>query len=396
MTAYTIGAEKKEAPALLQQGFRPFFLFAAVWAIASVGLWIGMLTGWIVVPSRFDSVTWHAHEAIYGFAAAAVAGFLLTAIPNWTGRLPVSGIPLGVLVGLWTAGRIATATSALWPAGLAAAVDLSFLAALAVVAAREIVAGRNWRNLVVLAALLVLSVGNALMHAEAVLEWPIEGLGWRIGLGMLLVMISLIGGRIVPSFTRNWLMHAGDQRLPAAFGPFDRAALISGLVALAVWAIAPDWSGAGWLLAFAGVVHGIRLARWRGTAIGTEPLLWVLHLGYGWLAFGLVLYGLAQITGLPALAGAMHALTAGAVGTMVLGVMTRATLGHTGRSLTAGPGTVAVYVMVTLGALLRVGAPLAGAGEIGMLALGGVLWVSAFAMFVGLYGPMLCRARADR
>lgn len=394
MTAGAIGIETKNIPALLQQGFRPFFLFAATWAVASVGLWVAVLTDWIVIPSRFDGLTWHVHEAIYGFAAAAVAGFLLTAIPNWTGRLPVSGTPLAILVALWTAGRIASATSDLWPIGIPAAFDLSFLVALATVAGREIVAGRNWRNLVMLAALLVLIAGNALMHLEAILGWPLGGLGWRIGLGMLLVMISFIGGRIVPSFTRNWLMKQGVPTLPAAFGKFDRAALGLGALAVATWAVAPQWSATGWLLMAGGAIHGVRLVRWRGTATAPEPLLWVLHLGYGWLALGLFLIGLYLITGAFVLSGALHALTAGAVGTMILGVMTRATLGHSGRALAAGQGTCAIYILVSLGALLRVTSPLGGDVAFEMLRLGGVLWIAAFLLFLGIYGPILV-GRAD-
>jgi uncharacterized protein involved in response to NO len=381
------------APAILQQGFRPFFQLAAVWAIASAGLWLAVLGGLVAIPSAFDPLAWHGHEAVYGFAVAAVAGFMLTAIPNWTGRLPFAGWPLAGLVALWLAGRAACLASAWLGAGTAMIVDLSFLVTFAAVVAREIVAGRNWRNLVMVVAIVVLAVGNAAAHAEVVFAWPLGGFGRRLGLAALLSLIALIGGRVVPSFTRNWLVKNDPARLPAPFGPLDRAVLLATVAALVTWAALPHSSSSGVLLLIAGGLNAVRLCRWRGTAAWKEPLLGVLHIGYAWLALGLLLLGARSLTAHPLLAGALHALSAGAIGTMVLAIMTRASLGHTGRTLTAGIGTVLVYLLVSLGAAARVAAPLIGAAEPVVYAVSGILWTGGFALFLILYGPMLWRSR---
>jgi len=379
-------------PAILREGFRPFFQFAALWAVVSVGLWIAVLADFVMIPSAFDPLMWHAHEAIFGFGAAAVAGFILTAVPNWTGRLPVSGGPLAGLVALWMAGRAVCFFSLAVGPEIAMAVDVSFLLVLAFVVTREIVAGRNYRNLVIVAAIVLLASANAVVHLE-VLGWPFDGGGRRLGLAVLLSLISLIGGRVVPSFTRNWLAKIDPERLPAPFGPFDRIVVLSTVVALAAWTAIPDTLTAGVLLLLAGALNGLRLARWCGPATVRQPLLWVLHLGYGWLALGLVLLGAWVVFGYPWLYGAMHALSAGAIGTMVLAIMTRASLGHTGRPLAAGPGTILIYAHVSVGAAVRVLTPLAGTGEVIFYALSGLLWIIGFALFLALYGPMLWQPR---
>ncbi len=378
-----------DVPAILQQGFRPFFQLAALWAIVSVGVWLAALGGLIEIPSAFDPLVWHAHEAVFGFAVAAVAGFMLTAIPNWTGRLPFAGWPLAGLVAVWLAGRGACLLSAWLGAGTTMIVDLSFLVVLAAIVAREIVAGRNWRNLVMVAAIVLLALGNAAVHAEVVFGWPLHGFGRRLGLAVLLCLITLVGGRVVPSFTRNWLAKDDPARLPAPFGPFDRAALLVTVAALALWAAAPDLTATGVLLLVAGVLNAVRLGRWQSTAAFKDPLLGVLHIGYAWLAFGLIILGASTASGHSLLAGALHALSAGAVGTMVLAIMTRASLGHTGHALTAGIGTVLAYLLVSVGAAARVAAPLAGAAEPAIYSVSGILWVGGFILFLVLYGPML-------
>lgn len=382
-----------DVPAILQQGFRPFFQLAALWAIVSVGVWLAALGGLVGIPSALDPLAWHAHEAIFGFAAAAVAGFMLTAIPNWTGRLPFAGWPLAGLVAVWLAGRGACLFSAWLGAGMAMIVDLSFLVVLAAVVVREIVAGRNWRNLVMVVAIVLLALGNAAVHAEVVFDWPLDGFGRRLGLAVLLCLITLVGGRVVPSFTRNWLVKNDPARIPAPFGPFDRAALLVTVAALALWAAAPDLTATGVLLLVAGVLNAVRLGRWQSTAAFKDPLLGVLHIGYAWLAFGLIILGASTASGHPLLAGALHALSAGAVGTMVLAIMTRASLGHTGHALTAGIGTVLAYLLVSVGAAARVAAPLAGAAEPAIYSVSGILWVGGFILFLVLYGPMLWQSR---
>ena len=217
MTSTTDRMRAWTGPAILAYGFRPFFLGAAVWAALAMMLWLPMLSGGPGLPTAFDPVSWHAHAFLFGYLGAVVAGFLLTAVPNWTGRLPIVGWPLGGLAVLWLAGRAAVAVSGGLPASMVAAVDLAFPLVLASVIGREIVAGRNWRNLIVLALLAVFIAGNALFHWEAARgDLAAQGYGLRLGLGAGVMMIAVIGGRVVPSFTRNWLVKRGGGRLAGA------------------------------------------------------------------------------------------------------------------------------------------------------------------------------------
>jgi uncharacterized protein involved in response to NO len=380
----------------LSAGFRPFFLLAAVWACVAVPLWLALYVGEASLPSRLPPAVWHAHEMVFGYGSAVVAGFLLTAIPNWTGRLPVRGAPLAVLAALWIAGRLAELTSGAIGPIAASAIDLAFPLGFLGVVAREIVAGRNWRNLPMTGALTLLLIGDLLVHLDALDLAPTASLGDRIGVATLLMLITLVGGRIVPSFTRNWLARERPEvALPAPFGPLDRIAL--GIVALTLlaWVFADGTAVAPWIEFAGGIAVAARLVRWRGTATGREPLLWILHLGYAWLAIGfLLLAGMAFFPLLPETT-ALHALTVGAIGTMTLAVMTRATLGHTGRPLTAGPWTIAIYGLVTLATLARVLAPIGGAEYLTALHLAGAAWSAAFGLFAALYGRPLLSPRAE-
>jgi uncharacterized protein involved in response to NO len=376
-------------PAVLAHGFRPFFLLAGIWALAALALSFEMMQGRIALPTAFDPVSWHYHEMLFGYVAAAIAGFLLTAVPNWTGRLPLQGMPLLGLVVLWLAGRGAVAVSGLigaWPGGL---IDLAFLAVLAAVALREIAAGRNWRNLPIVAAVVLFLLCNALSHAEAVGLAETGGLARRAAIAVVIMLVSLVGGRIIPSFTRNWLVKRGSRALPAAFGGFDRLTLAAALVALAWWAAVPDGVAAAALIGLASVLHLVRLARWRGHATLPESLLWVLHVAYLWIPVGLALLAASHWrTALPA-TGALHALTAGAIGTMTLAVMSRATLGHTGRALHAGAGLTGAYLLVTFAAVARVGASVSTALYMPLLTTAAIAWIAAFALYLAVCGPML-------
>jgi len=389
-------AIRRAMPAFLTYGFRPFFLAAGLWSAVALTMWIVMLDTGVTLPSRFDPLTWHIHEMLFGFVMAAIAGFLLTAIPNWTGRLPVSGGPLALLAALWLLGRIDCLISATVPPWLAVTADVSFPVVLTAVVAREIIAGRNWRNLPVVAAVIALGIANLLMHLEADdIDVP-SGLGWRLGLAAVIVLISVVAGRVVPNFTRNWLAKRQSSKLPAGHGWIDRIALGVLPVGLFLWAFVPQFRPSGLLLLLGAAFNFYRLLRWRGTATTAEPLLLVLHVGYAWLVFGIALLGLITLgIDLPASA-AIHALTAGAIGTMILAMMTRATRGHVGRELSADRITSLIYVLVTLAAIMRVAAAFATVWTMPLLVVSAVFWIAASGGFVLAYGPMLLLPRRDR
>ena len=381
-------------PTILAFGFRPFFLGAAVWAALAMVLWIGMLSGHVSLPTRFDPVSWHAHEFLFGYLGAVIAGFLMTAVPNWTGRLPIVGWRLGFLALLWLAGRVAVAISANLPAGLAPAIDLAFPMVFALAIGREIVAGRNWRNLIVLGMLAVFALANGLFHWEAGRgDYAAQGYGLRLGLGAGLMLIAVIGGRIVPSFTLNWLTRREPGRRPAPpMQRFDKAALLVLLAALLLWVARPMAYETGLLLAVAGVLHAARLARWAGHRTLAEPLLTVLHVGYAFLPLGALVMAVAILwPGAIAPAAAQHLWMAGGIGLMTLAVMTRATLGHTGQTLTAGGATVAIYLCLVLAALSRVAAGVWPDDSALFYDLSGLAWIAAFAGFAATYGPLLLR-----
>jgi uncharacterized protein involved in response to NO len=370
--------------------FRPFFLGAALWSAAAVPAWLLSFSGRAALPGALAPFIWHGHEMVFGFGFAAVAGFLLTAIPNWTGRLPLRGARLAALAGLWLAGRIALLLSAQLGPYAAAAIDLAFPAALIAVVARELIAGRNWRNLPMLAALALLLCGSLLVHLQAIGGAYTALLGNRMGIATLLMLIALIGGRIVPSFTRNWLaQRRPGGALPAPAGPLDIAALAVTFAALVAWVASPGGSVTPWLAFAASLALGLRLARWRGLATLGEPLLFVLHAGYGWLVFGFALLGLSGVVPLVPHSAAVHALTVGAIGTMTLAVMTRAALGHSGQPLVAGRATVLAYILVSVAALLRLAAPLAGEAFLALTLAAGTAWSAAFLLFVVSYRGLL-------
>ena len=385
-------------PAVLTQAFRPFFLVAAVWAVLGIVLWLMDFWGWLAVPTAFDPTVWHIHEMLFGFVGAAIAGFVLTAIPNWTGRLPLQGWPLLALVALWAAGRAVVAFSAVIGVAVAAAIDIAFLAVLTAVAAREIVAGENWRNLPIIAVLALLAVCNTLFHVglsqiglfqSGLFEISaVSELAWRLAITVVVMLIALIGGRIIPSFTGNWLAKRDEQR-PPGFGPFDTLTLIVTGAALVYWSVASPGPMVANGLAVAAIANAMRLARWQGHRTLAEPLLWILHLGYAWLPIGLALLAASQLTPQVPQTAAVHALTAGLMAVMIVAVASRATLGHTGRPLHAGIGTATIYLLITGAAIARVGGSLWSPYYMELLALSGGFWVAGFGLFILLYGPML-------
>lgn len=389
-------AARHRVPVILSLGFRPFFLGAGLWAVLAMALWVAMLAGWLELPTHFAPAVWHAHEFLFGYLTAVIAGFLLTAVPNWTRRPPVAGRLLGLLVGLWLLARLAVAVSAALPAWLLALVVLAMPLVLAAVLAREIVQAGNWRNLIVLAALGVFVLGDAVyLWEDAHGIHAVQGYGLRIGLAGAVMLTTIIGGRIVPAFTRNWLISRGPGRLPAPpMRRLDWWSLAVLALALLAWMAAPHAALTGLLLVLAGAVHALRLARWAGERTLVEPLLWVLHLGYAMIPLGALVIG-AQILwpGLILEAAARHLWLGGMIGIMTLAMMPRVTLGHSGLRLRAGRGTALMFIAVALSVLLRVLAGVWLDMADPLIRLSGLLWALAFLGYVVLYAPILLRPR---
>ena len=397
MTTSDAGCDHRpRQPAILSYGFRPMFFATGSWAIVAVTLWLAMFLGGLHMPTRLGPLAWHIHEMLFGFVMAAVAGFLLTAMPNWTRRSPIQGWHLALLVGLWLLGRMACLFSAYLPAWLAIIADLSFPLALLAVVARHVVAARSWRNLPMITPLSVFIIADVLMHLESLGMHGPNGLGWRLGVMAPVILISVIGGRIIPSFTHNWLVQRRTAQLPATHNAIDISAIGVLHAGLILWAALPNLHWAGIVLLIAAVLNAWRLARWAGNATLAEPLLFILHVGYGWVVVGTALLGLAVLNTGITVAAAIHALGTGAIGTMILAVMPRVTLGHTGRKLAAGKTTLVIFALATIAGVTRVAASWQPGDVEFLLLLSGACWIAAFGLFEIVYGPMLLRPSPRR
>jgi uncharacterized protein involved in response to NO len=348
---------RPQAIPVLSYGFRPFFFSAALWAAVAMVLWLGLLSGWWTFANGYGAIAWHAHEFLFGYIAAVMTGFLLTAIPNWTGRLPLQGMPLLVLLVLWLAGRAAMLATDQIGTSAATLIDCAYLVTLTAIITREIVAGSNWRNLRVAVLVALTAVANIVFQAEVLIHAR-PNYGLRLAVAAIVALIMVIGGRVTPSFTSNWLTRQGSQTRPAPMGRFDIGAIAIGAIALAVWIAAPDWYGAAALLVVMAIAHAARLSRWAGARTWREPMLFVLHLGYAFVPLGALLLSTSIVWPriVPA-SGALHAWTTGAMGIMTLAIMTRATLGHTGRDVLSTPATITIYGAMLLAALARIAAP---------------------------------------
>ena len=378
-------------PVLFSYGFRPFFLAASLFAVLIVPLWMMVWSGNAALNSPFSPIDWHIHEMLFGYTSAVIAGFLFTAIPNWTGRMPTRGWPLMVLAAVWLAGRLAVAGVFGADPIRVMVLDCAFMAAIGAMVVAEIVAGRNWGNLKVVAPVLLYLAANITFHLEA-MTYGSADFGRRLGFAMVALLILLIGGRIIPSFTRNWLVKRGPEPgpLPVPFGRLDAAFLGFTLAILLLWVALPESTLTGIGLMLAGAAQLVRLLRWRGWRVVTSPLLLMLHLAFGFVPLGLVAVGLAALGILPVATG-LHLLGIGGFGGMTLAVMMRASLGHTVRKLEVGPMLATAFACVILAALVRAAAP-SSAG----LWTAAALWTFGFAVFLWNFAPILTRPNAAR
>jgi uncharacterized protein involved in response to NO len=375
----------KPTAAIWSSGFRPFFLCGAAYAPIAIGLWY-------LVPLP---ALWHAHELIYGFSAAIVAGVLLTALPSWTGAAELRGAPLAMLAGLWLAGRLAVLWAGIVPPAVVAMLDCAFFIALGAILAPVLGSGRRRLFLWTLPPLAALAAGNVLYYAALARGAGDDAL-WalRLGLHALAFLFSLYGGLLAPAFTRNFLRARGE---PSAgiLVPLEY------LTALAMVAFAlADLAGAppAWIAAAgigAALVQAVRAARWRGWRTGAEPLLWTLHLGYLWFIAMFVLRALEELTPAVPRGTWIHAFTLGALGLVMTGLMTRVVLRHTGRPLVVAPAMRAAYVLALAAALLRLAYTVHDLGE-WALAASALAWSAAFVVYLAQYGGMLLRPSLPR
>lgn len=386
-TAATLRAWK--GAAIWGRGFRPFFLGAALWAALAIGIWPFVFEGRVEIPTAFSPIDWHAHEMIFGYLAAVVAGFLLTAIPNWTGRLPVSGWPLIGLTALWAAGRIAIFESNRLGRPLAAVIDCAFLVAFAAVIAREVIAGKNWRNAKIVVLVATLALANLGYHYEDAIA-GVADYAQRATLGLIVMLILLVGGRVTPSFTSSWLGRRAVAKRPAPFAKPDGAVMVVSGLALVAWVAAPEAPWTGLLTVVAGFGNLWRLSRWRGWAARGDALVLVLHLGFGLAAAGFVVAGTHALcpTYIPHDAG-VHVWSVGGAGVMTLAMMTRATLGHSGRALVASTATKVAYACIVVALIARVAMSFLPAFQIAFLHAAACAWIVAFLAFLLGYARLL-------
>lgn len=387
-------AAKRAGPAFLEYGFRPFFLGAGIQAVLAMGGWIAWIyllrTG--AAPSVLTiSVpvhVWHAHEMIFGYGLAAISGFLLTAVPSWTGRQPVRGALLGVLFALWAAARLASWFSGMLPPVAVALPELAFIAMLSALVIHALWSGWSKRNFLFFPVLAALFAAALMYHLG--LPYPAH----ILGLNTILILVAIIGGRVIPAFTTNQLRREGVEPLPRGMDKRDLAAILA-MVAMTVADLAmPSSVVAGAAACIAGLLIATRMIGWRSFKILHSPITWILHLGYAWLALGLIFKGIALTTDLTTEITAIHALTIGAVGSMTMGVMTRAALGHTGRELKVSTPITVAYLMISLAAVIRVcvSALPASLHDEAILLSGGI-WIAAFLIFAATYWPILTRPR---
>lgn len=389
-----------QGQAVFSGGFRPFFLTSALFSIICIALWLADLLAFITLDTALSTLDWHRHEMLFGYTAGVIAGFLFTAVPNWTGRLPVVGWPLIWIFILWLAGRFAMLFGAAIPYEIVALIDAAFIPVLSLVIGREIISGKNWRNIKILATVAVFGLASIFFHLEMIFGGSGDS-SVRLGFGAVLVLLMIVGGRIIPSFTRNWLAQQKPGKLPIVFNRYDNILERASMAVLLLWAFV-DSTALFWLpvigvfFAILGAAHLFRIWRWAGHRTFSNPLLAVLHLLYAFIPAGFFILSAGMIRNDPMIViGALHIFGIGGIGGLTLAVMIRASLGHTGRKLVTDKFMELAMIALFLSVALR------AAGAIWpefywTITASAVGWIIAFGIFCLRIGPWLLLPRPDK
>jgi uncharacterized protein involved in response to NO len=385
-------ASSYRLPVLFALGFRPFFLLAGLFAVLSIAVWAPAFVNGDALTTYYGAIGWHSHEMVFGYSAAVIAGFLLTAVRNWTDLPTPAGAPLAVIAAVWLLGRIVPFFPDALPGWTVALIDLAFFPALAVAIGIPLVQSGTRRNLIFIPLLATFIAANLLVHLEVLgVAENLARRGIFLGVNLTILLIVIMGGRVIPFFTERALTDTAIKRWPAV----EALAPLGSVAFLFAELIAPDSPVAGGFAALAAIVNGVRLAGWHRRRVWRVPLLWVLHLGYGWVVVG---YGLKALAGfsLTAPQFTVHAFTVGAIGVLTLGMMARVSLGHTARPLNASPSITVAFALINLAALIRGVLPALLPHKLfDFVAFSGALWITAFVVFAVVYTPLLLQPRID-
>lgn len=381
---------------LLASPFRPFFLLTGLYAIVMVVGWMAFLLGGYSLPLGWSPLHWHSHEMLFGLVSAAIAGFVLTAMCNWTGAAPLTGVRLLALVLLWVAGRVVMWLASWLPIELVAIVEGAFLPVLAIYIFSVLARYNNKRNYILVAVLSVLSLANICMHVGFITgKTQLLLRGDTTALYVIMVLMIIIGGRIIPAFTGNWLRNnQGNPESVKTSPTWDKFTLIVSALLIPTIFIPNLPLLTASIALVAAVANGVRLYRWSGWLAAREPILWILHIAYGWIVLALLFKGLAELH-LVSASVWQHALGVGAMGTLILGVMTRVALGHTGRPMRLPSLGIIIYIAITVAAVSRVITALGWCPYSAGLIVAASGWVLSFCIFSWLYWSILTSPRAD-